>query len=505
MSPEDRTDDERRAVSHPAAAGHSRDHSGPEPTVRESGGFIEGLFGRGLLYVAVTSLPLATATLVSPVLARVLGPSEFGLLASSIALHQVLMALALFGLDQVIVLVRTERRGDRDARVLITAGTALSVGLTVLAGTTAGAWSGPLGFHNGGSLVTATVLWTIPTTLATLALAVLMAEDRLLGFALVSVLLEIGSQFVGLAVLLGSGGSDVAVYAWGAGAGRLLAMIAAVILVRPLRISAHSRPVLLDAMRLGLPIMLSGLSTFVLNSADRLIIQAIAGSAEAGRYQIAYTIGEAAIIVVVSTGQVWAARFAEVRDDLLRRRLLGRSRDHLYELMAPTMLGVNLLAPVLLRIFAPPSFAPADLTGVVFLVSIGGFPVIATLSSSRALIIQRRTVPVALAAGLAAAVNVGLNVLLVPSEGLGGAAVATVLAFVVQAVVQRVAFRPFRGWPRPAPMAVLAVLLAVALSGAFVLVDQSPFWIAVRCGLAILAGAWALLAYLRIRSGGKPV
>src|SRR3954468_23478012 len=47
------------------------------------------LFGRDLLYVAVMGLPLLSAAVVSPVLAYLLPPDQFGQLSSAIALHQV--------------------------------------------------------------------------------------------------------------------------------------------------------------------------------------------------------------------------------------------------------------------------------------------------------------------------------------------------------------------------------------------------------------------------------
>jgi O-antigen/teichoic acid export membrane protein len=458
------------------------------------------LFGRGLLYVSVSSLPLVTATLVSPVLAHVLGPAEFGLLASSIALHQVVMALALFGLDQALVLVRAESGSDRDARVLVSAGFVVAVALTVIAGSTVMLWSDFLGFGGERSLVLATLSWTVPTTLATLGLALLMAQDRFRGFTVVSVLLNIGSQVVGLAVLLLTSDRTAAVYAWGGTGGRLLSMAACVLLVKPLLYVVGVRGMLLGAFRLGLPIMLGGLSTFVLNSADRLVVQSLLGPAEAGRYQVAYTIGFEAVTVFAYTGQVWAARFAEIRDDAERWRLLGRSRDHLYELMVPTILGVNLAAPFLLRIFAPASFQPSGLLPVVLLVSLSGVPMIALLSSTRALIVQRRTTPIAVAAGTAAVVNVALNFGLVPLIGLSGAAVATSIAFGVQAVIQRIAFRPFGAWPRTSGRLVLMLSLAVAVAAAFVFVEQSPAWIVGRMGLALLCGAWLIIVFRRTRS-----
>jgi O-antigen/teichoic acid export membrane protein len=444
----------------------------------------------------VTSLPILTATVVSPVLAHLLGPVQFGLFAAAISLHQVLMALALFGLDQALILARAESGSDRAARVLITAGTLVAVALTVVVAATVEVWSAPLGFGSARSLAVATACWTVPTTFLQLGLALLMAQDRLRSFAVVSMLMTLGSQVVGLVFLFVAGRSS-AVYAWGNIGGLAVAVTACAFLVRPRwSLRGHGQTIR-RAFALGLPITLAMLSSFVLNSADRLVIQHLLGPAEVGRYQIAYTIGYEAFTVFAYTGAAWAARFAEVRDDARRWQLLGRARDHLYELLAPAILGVNLAAPLALRIFAPASFRPAGLLLVVLLVSLSGFPTVALLGSTRALITQRRTGPIAAAAGTAAVVNLALNFLLVPVLHLSGAAVATAVAFSVPAVIQRALLRPFRAWPRTSPRLLLLVLAATGIGGVFVVVDQSRGWIVLRMVLAGLAGVWFVVAFLR--------
>lgn len=477
----------------------SADLSPPRPADDESGSFMAGLFGRGLLYVVVTSLPIFTATIVSPILAHVLGPEDFGMLAAAISLHQVLMAAAIFGVDQALILIRAESGGDRAARMLVTAGTLLALALTVVAGATITLWSGLLGFDQDSSLALITVLWTVPTTFLQLGLALLMAKDKLRAFALVSILLTVGSQVIGLVLIL-LGPRIAGVYAGGGLLGRLLAAAACLVLVRPLWFRRGDWTVVRGALLLGLPIALGALSSFVLNSGDRLVIQRLMGPEEVGRYQVAYTIGFEAITIFCFTGEAWAARFAGVRDDARRWRLLGQARDHVYELLAPALLGVNLAAPLVLRIFAPASFRPAGLLLVVLVVSLSGVPTIATLGSTRALITQHRTKPIALAAGVAAAANLVLCFALVPIFGLIGAGAATVVSISVQAVILRLAFRPFADWPRVPAHVVVTTLATSGLATAFAFAPQTAGWIALRTGLALLAGVWMIGTFLRRRS-----
>ncbi len=463
---------------------------------------VAGLFGRGLLYVVVAALPFVSATVVSPVLAYTLGPTSFGLMASAIALHQLLTVLAMVGLDQAVVLQRAEDGDDRAARGLLACGIALAALVTAVVGATAPVWSGALGFGGADGLVLATVLWTAPAVTVQLVVALLMGEDRLRAYAVVSSLSTVGSQLVGL-VLLFALSADVETYAWGGVLGQAAAALVGLALVWPRWRGLVDWQVLRGALALGVPLMLGGISSFVLNAGDRLVVQRVLGPAEAGRYQVAYTVGFIAVTVLLITGQAWAARIAAIRDERERWAVIGRSRDGLYGAFAPMVLGVALGAPLLLRVLAPSSFRPASLLDVVLLVLLSGIPVIAAMASSRALITARRTRPVALAAAVAAVVNVGLNLVLVPVAGLAGAAGATLVAFTLQAVVQRSLLPRGTAWPRPSGRRVAELAVVVAVAWLSTLLPQDATWIAARTVAAAACLPWLLVTLRRARSGGE--
>ncbi|SFF51246.1 lipopolysaccharide biosynthesis protein [Blastococcus tunisiensis] len=461
-------------------------------------GAMSGLFGRGLLYVAVASVPFLSAVVVSPVLAYQLGPRGFGLMAAAIAVHQLLLVVSIVGLDQALVLQRAEDGDDRAARGLIAAGIAIAAATTLMAGVAGPLWSRALGFAGFDGLVLATVLWTLPAVTVQLTLALLMAQDRLRAFSWVTLLSTVGSQLVGL-VLLFTVGKTAEVYAWGGVGGQVLAMAVGVALTRPDWRGLVDVPVFRRSLQLGIPLMLAGLSAIVLSAGDRLVIQRLLGPAETGRYQVAYTVGFVAVTVLTLTGHAWGPRIAAVRDDAERWALIGRSRDELYRALAPIILGVVLGAPLLLRLVAPSSFEPTRLLPVVLLVVLSAVPVVAGLASSRALITARRTRPLAVATAVAAAVNVGLNLLVVPAWGLVGAAAATTVAFTVQAVLQRRALPPGLVWPRTPARLQVGLVGVAALAAASVLLPQDAGWIAVRTGLAALCIPWVLHGLRRAR------
>ena len=309
---------------------------------------------------------------------------------------------------------------------------------------------------------------------------------------MVSTLSTVGSLLLGVLLLFTVANT---VSTSGAAWGQVMACIVGLALARPGWRGARNLAVVRRALVLGLPLMLSGLSAFVLNAGDRLIIQRFLGPEEAGRYQVAYTVGFVAVTVLMLTGQSWSAAIAAVRDDAERLALIGRARDELYRVLGPAVLGVVLGAPLLLRIFGlrlPPESPPAAS-------AIRAGHRVAVPASTRALIIARRTRPLAVSTAVAAALNIALNLLLVPRLGIVGAAAVTLVAFTVQAVLQRYALPSGTSWPRTPARLQLTFLLLCALATGSMALPQTVVWIVVRTVLAALCLPWLLVHLKRAR------
>jgi O-antigen/teichoic acid export membrane protein len=427
-----------------------------------------------------------------------LGPREFGELSTAIALHQLLVVAAVLGLDQVVILRRVET-GARDvAQGLLALCLVVSGGLTAVLLATGRLWAPLIGFDSFSPLLLAAVLWTAPAAAVQVVLALLLTEDRIRAFSVVSVLSAVGGLVVGLGLLL-TVSRDAGTYAWGGVAAQVGAMLIGLLLFPPsarrLMVWAETR----HALRVGVPIMLGGLSYMLLNAGDRVVVQLMLGAEEVGRYQIAYTVGNVIVLLLSFTGQAWAPRVTSVVDERLRWLLLGRLRDELYRIIGPVVLGATLGAPVLLRVVAPPSFRPEGLLVVVFLVGLTAFPVAAGICSSRALLTLHRPGPPAVATAVAAVVNIALNVLLLPVLGIAGAALATVLAFVFQALLLRVALLGRVPWPAPAVDAVAVMLACTALAALSTALPQSAAWNTGRFVVAVACVPWFVLALLRAR------
>ena len=184
----------------PQDVGHVADRAADGVSHRR--GSSRDLFGRGMLYVLIWSMQMIVATIVSPFLVRLMSVPDFGSLAASIALYQLLLIVIVFGLDHALEMQRVEDlHDDRGARTLVAAGMVASLVVTGLASATSSGWGPGLGFSSH-TLVLLTMAWTAPGACVLLVLSLLQAEDRLLRFSVVSLVSTVGGQLIGITLLL---------------------------------------------------------------------------------------------------------------------------------------------------------------------------------------------------------------------------------------------------------------------------------------------------------------
>jgi O-antigen/teichoic acid export membrane protein len=129
------------------------------------------------------------------------------------------------------------------------------------------------------------------------------------------------------------------------------------------------------------------------------------------------------------------------------------------------------------------------------------FPVAASGASGRILLTLRRGKALAVIAGVAAVVNIGLNVVLVPVLGIAGAALATFLSFGLLAFLQLLALPSMPVWRNPPVGLVFGIIASVSVAGASVALPQTPTWNIIRFVLALLCLPWFVFQLRRARRG----
>jgi O-antigen/teichoic acid export membrane protein len=241
----------------------------------------------------------------------------------------------------------------------------------------------------------------------------------------------------------------------------------------------------------GLPMVPQQLSGWILGAGDRVVVRHILGSAAVGRYSVAYNVGSLGFILLVFVNQAWMPRIYAAADQVARSRLLASSRDMMNLLLIPVVCGLAAGAPLVLEVWVPPSFHPAELTPIVAIVAICTFPFGQFLANLRALMSGGKTGRAAMATLVAATVNIGLNFVMVPFIGITGSAIATVLSYALCARLTRPPVSS--GLQVPGPSFLLRTLIcgAVVFSLVIGVLPTSPVWLVIRLAM----GAGALLAF----------
>jgi O-antigen/teichoic acid export membrane protein len=464
-------------------------------------GAMRGLFGRDSLYLALSLLQVIGAAAVTPVITRQLDSAAFGGVASANAAMQVLLILAGAGLNLSIQRWYAQRDGSADAARLLTLGMLTALVVSVVAMVTVPAWGPAMGFGGDQDVVRLAVGWAGLGAVTGCSLALLRSQDRLAAYAAVGLFQSVVAEFLSLALVMGVSPTASA-FLWGQVIAQVVACAIGLVCAPPRLIRLRDAPLLRAGLVLALPMIPASLGSFALTAADRLIINGQMGEAAVGRYQVAYNIGALPTLALGMLTAVWMPRFFAVHDEDHRSAVLTASRDALYRLLGPILIGMAAGVPILLRLWAPASYRPDQLTFMATLIVVSAVPYTAGLAATRVLLSRGSTRLVAWATLGGAVLNIGLNLVLIQVWGLEGAALATLIAFAGQHLLL---LTRGRSEPSPGPLlgrAWVQVLLASGVAMLLVLVPVGTAGIAVRLLVGLLCLAWFGWELRRAGAGG---
>jgi O-antigen/teichoic acid export membrane protein len=222
--------------------------------------------------------------------------------------------------------------------------------------------------------------------------------------------------------------------------------------------------------------------------ADTLIISLYEPYEQVGLYTLAYRMLELTLVfgtVFLTTTFPLLAQ-AVAHDEPRARRTIQLSTDLFVALGAPLVVGGLVLAPDLVELAAGRDFEDAS-TPLRVLLAAGALAWINGVFGY-ALIAKERQLSALWLNGTALAVNVGLNLLLVPKYGIVVAAAVTVASEVLILAGSYVLMRRYFHF-FPAPRTLVPALLAAAAMGALLwALRDAPVLLLVPIGAAVYAG-----------------
>ncbi len=464
---------------------------------------LRGLFGRDSMYVALWGVQIVVAALGTPIITRILGPARFGVVVSSIAVMQVLVAIGGAGLQTAVQWQFAKPNGEHDARRLITLAMLVSGVVFLVANATGPWWCPRLGLGPYGGAVRCAVIWAALTAVSNAALGLIRSRDQLSAFAIVSLLQSVVAEGVSLLLVL-TVRRTATEFLLGQVAAQAATVALALCIARPAAVRRRHLRKVGAGLRYSAALVPAALAVFALQAADRLIVQHDLGSVAVARYSIANNIGALPILLLGVLNTIWLPRVFAVTGGALRRSILARSRDALYRFLIPVVVGLGVGAPIALRIWAPAVYRPAGLQLVVSLVVLASLPVAGMLACTRVLLVAGDTLAVGVLTLVAGAVNIALNIAFVPLLRIEGSALASLASYALLHLLLAIAARRHERLPRPRPMLVAKLAAAGCLALAASRLPTTPSILALRLAVAVacLALAAAMVRKIATPPGG---
>ncbi len=214
----------------------------------------------------------------------------------------------------------------------------------------------------------------------------------------------------------------------------------------------------------GAPLVPAGIAAWVVSSIDRFFVQRFVSTAEVGIFSIGMSIASLMTLVVWAFQQAWSPFALQIHREEDANATFASVFLAYTALGAFAVTGLALFAPLAIRLLATPAYDRASLVVGTLAMSfvLTGVSSVTTIGY----IIARTSGPTAIAVGVSAVVTIALNAVLVPSFGIVGSAVATLVGQAVQpAILMRGARRahhiPFP-WLRGSAILGWAMVLVVA-------------------------------------------
>ncbi len=281
--------------------------------------------------------------------------------------------------------------------------------------------------------------WTIAAdALCVLPFALLRMENRARSFALIRFLSIVVTVALNLWFILVLKRSIDSIFLAGI-IGSLFSLVAlAPLLLRTLE--AAFRPgVLREMLRVGLPSVPAGIAGMIIQVIDRPIVLYMTDAKTSGIYQANYKLGIFMMIIVSMFQYAWSPFFLKNAKEPNARPLFARVLTYFLFAALCIFVALTLFIEPLVKV----SIFGYHLLGTEYWSGISIVPIIllaylwtgAAVVLNAGLLIEKKTAVMPAVMGVSALANIVCNVVLIPVAGIHGAACATLVSYVIMALL----------------------------------------------------------------------
>ncbi|MDD5509204.1 MAG: flippase [Dehalococcoidales bacterium] len=197
----------------------------------------------------------------------------------------------------------------------------------------------------------------------------------------------------------------------------------------------------------SIPLIPRSIAFWLVNLSDRYVIGFFLGAAPVGIYSAAYSIGSLPYSVATVLTFVLLATLSKLYDEGRMDEVknhLSYSLKYLLAIVIPFVFGAAIIGESVLRLFSTDEIASQGRLIIPLVALAVSFLSVHNIVSYN-LLLAKKTKILGITWAIAAGLNIGLNILVVPRLGILGAAITTLIAYSLAfGVISYFAFREFR-------------------------------------------------------------
>ncbi len=329
-----------------------------------------------------------------------------------------------------------DRLGVLSASITVLAVVSIPVGIVMMI---TAPWLAVFLFNSPSFIgpVRVTALVIILNNLTLPGISWLRAEKRAVLYSVLSIanlLLVLGTNIVLVGMLnLGVNGALLA-----KGAGFAITVVCTLPIMFLLIARGRSLRLRLDIVRnllsFGVPTVFSDIAAWILQLSDRYLLSIFGSLAQTASYSVAYVLGGVLSPVILSPfGLAWVPIMYTIakRKDAARLFQLVFRWFCIVSLFAT--FALSLLSTIVLETLFPPAYQSAAL--VIPIIAVSTMLIGINYIFMTGVYIRRKTIYSVVFTSIAAGTNLLLNIFLIPRFGMMGAAVSTLLAYILLVLV----------------------------------------------------------------------
>jgi len=416
----------------------------------------------------------------TPIITRILNPSDYGIADYVLTIASAIGTLAVFALPQAIAahfndqLEETWQRRLTGSALVLAWLIAFPIGLLlVIYAPLIAQWA----FHNPAhtvlfQLTGASVMFSVSSSILTTAAQAALRVRWGMLFSLATILGTVAGNVLFIILLrLGATGMVLTPILTSA-----IVSLLALVVMRNM-IGRPTWAIMKTLAASGAILLPMGISGWVLMVADRLFLVQYVSTEALGHYAIANKIASLLYVAMLPLYSAWTSLALSIQHDPDAKRRYAIMARYLIAAVLGGGLVLGLFATEILIVMTRPSYLPAA-PYVGFLAYVQVFTGYGTVLYTSAMA-SKQFKAITWTVGVGAIINMALNFALIPTYGIWGATIATVIGYAVpQALLYPIVQKHY---PVPYPVGKLlsALLIQCSLLIAGLFVPPCPFLIRV--------------------------